>query len=50
MSDKVLEVVKAGVASGDDVQKIFEIARRKHFALPAVNVVGTNSVNAVMEA
>jgi fructose-bisphosphate aldolase class II len=50
MSDKVLEVVKAGVASGGDVQKIFEIARRKHFALPAVNVVGTNSVNAVMEA
>lgn len=50
MSDKVLEVVKAGVASGDDVQKIFAIARRKHFAIPAVNVVGTNSVNAVMEA
>ena len=50
MADKVLEVVKAGVVSGDDVQKIFEIARRKHFALPAVNVVGTNSVNAVMEA
>jgi fructose-bisphosphate aldolase class II len=50
MSDKVLEVVKAGVVTGDDVQKIFEIARRNHFAIPAVNVVGTNSVNAVMEA
>jgi len=50
MSDKVLDVVKPGVVTGDDVQKIFVIARKQSFALPAVNVVGSNSINAVMEA
>ncbi|MBL6449769.1 class II fructose-bisphosphate aldolase [Fulvivirga sp. 29W222] len=40
---------KAGVLTGDDVQKLFQFAKDKQFALPAVNVVGTNSVNAVME-
>lgn len=47
---KILEAVKPGVATGDDVQKIFEIAKANKFALPAVNCVGTDSVNAVMEA
>ncbi len=50
MNDKILSVVKPGVVSGDDVSKIFEIAKKNNFAIPAVNVVGTNSVNAVMEA
>ena len=48
--NKVLEVVKSGVVTGDDVQKIFAIAAKNHFAIPAVNVVGSNSINAVMEA
>jgi len=48
--DKVLEVVKPGVVTGDDVQKIFAIAAKNSFAIPAVNVVGSNSINAVMEA
>ncbi|MBN2641790.1 MAG: class II fructose-bisphosphate aldolase [Victivallales bacterium] len=47
---KILDVVKPGVATGDDVQKIFELAKAGKFALPAVNVVGSSSVNAVMEA
>lgn len=50
MSDRILDHVKPGVVTGDDVQKIFEIAKRNQFALPAVNVVGTDSINAVMEA
>jgi len=50
MSDKIFDVVKPGVVTGDDVQKVFEIAKKKEYALPAVNVVGTNSVNAVIEA
>jgi len=50
MSNKVLDVVKPGVVTGDDVQKIFAIAKKNNFAIPAVNVVGTDSVNAVMEA
>jgi fructose-bisphosphate aldolase class II len=47
---KVLDLVKPGVATGDDVQKIFANAKANKYALPAVNVVGTDSINAVMEA
>ncbi len=50
MSTKVLDHVKPGVVFGDDVKKIFELAKANQFALPAVNVVSTDSVNAVMEA
>lgn len=50
MSVKIFDVVKPGVILGEDVQKIFTVARENEFALPAVNVVGTNSINAVMEA
>ncbi len=38
-----------GVLTGDQVQELFEIAKANQFALPAVNVIGTNSINAVME-
>lgn len=38
-----------GVLTGDQVQELFEIAKKNQFALPAVNVIGTNSINAVME-
>lgn len=41
--------IKPGIATGDEVQEIFKLAKEKRFALPAVNVVGSNSVNAVME-
>jgi fructose-bisphosphate aldolase class II len=47
---KIFDVVKPGVLFGDDVQKVFQIAKENQFALPAVNVVGTDSVNAVLEA
>ena len=50
MSTKVLDVVQAGVVTGDDLQKLFKIAKDEGFALPAVNVVSTSSVNAVLEA
>ena len=50
MSQKILDHVKPGVVTGADVQKIFKIAKEGKFALPAVNVVSTNSVNAVLEA
>ncbi|UII27928.1 class II fructose-bisphosphate aldolase [Fulvivirga maritima] len=41
--------LKPGVITGDDVQKLFQYAKEKQFALPAVNVTGTNTVNAVLE-
>ncbi len=47
---KILDFVKPGVITGDDVQKVFEIAKANQFALPAVNCVGTDSINAVLEA
>lgn len=41
--------IKPGVATGDEVQEIFNYAKQKGFALPAVNVIGSDSMNAVME-
>ena len=43
------EKINSGVLFGDDVQKLFKLAKAKNFALPAVNVVGSNSINSVME-
>ena len=37
----------AGVVTGDQVQEIFAHAKANQYALPAANVIGTNSVNAV---
>lgn len=50
MSIKNLAHIPAGIVTGDQVQEIFRIAKQNHYALPAVNVVSTNSVNAVLEA
>jgi fructose-bisphosphate aldolase class II len=41
--------IKPGVATGKEVQKIHQYAKNQGFALPAVNVIGTNSINAVLE-
>lgn len=41
--------IKPGVATGDEVQKIFNYAKEKGFALPAVNVIGSNTINGVLE-
>lgn len=41
--------IKPGVATGNEVQKIFQYAKQKGFALPAVNVTSSSTVNAVME-
>jgi fructose-bisphosphate aldolase class II len=38
-----------GVVSGQELKDLFDYANRENFAIPAVNVVGTNSMNAVME-
>ncbi|MBL4831923.1 MAG: class II fructose-bisphosphate aldolase [Aliivibrio sp.] len=47
---KIFDFVKPGVISGDDVQKVFEVAKANKFALPAVNVVNTDTINGVLEA
>ena len=44
-----MSTIKPGVATGDQVQEIFKLAKEKQFALPAVNVIGSSSINAVLE-
>lgn len=41
--------IKPGVATGKQVQEIFNHAKAKGYALPGVNVVGSNSINGVLE-
>jgi fructose-bisphosphate aldolase class II len=40
---------RPGVLHGQEVTDLFNYANEHNFALPAVNVIGTNSVNAVLE-
>ena len=50
MSKGILDIVAPGVLFGEDVQKVYQYAKENKFAIPAVNVVGTDSVNAILEA
>lgn len=40
---------RSGVLFGDEVKAVFEDAKTRGYALPAVNVIGSNSINSVME-
>ena len=40
---------KLGVLTGDELQEVFTDAKKHKYALPAVNVTNTSTVNAVME-
>ncbi|EJD49678.1 fructose-bisphosphate aldolase [Auricularia subglabra TFB-10046 SS5] len=46
----LLDIVKPGVLTGDDVRKVFEYAREHQFAIPAINVTSSSTANAVLEA
>ncbi|MDP2423537.1 MAG: class II fructose-bisphosphate aldolase [Bacteroidales bacterium] len=50
MSEKISNKIAPGVVTGEDVKTILHIAKENGFAFPAVNVVGTNSLNGVLEA
>ncbi|MFA6137958.1 MAG: class II fructose-bisphosphate aldolase [Sulfurimonas sp.] len=50
MSKGILDIVKPGVLFGEDVQKVYAHAKEIGFAIPAVNVIGTDSINAILEA
>ncbi len=41
--------IAPGVITGDQVQEVFKDAKENGYALPAINVIGSSSVNAVME-
>jgi len=40
---------RSGVLFGDEVLEVYQDALENKYAIPAVNIVGTNSINAVME-
>ena len=50
INNTMSKLINSGVATGDEVQAIFQLAKEKGFALPAVNVTSSSTVNGVMEA
>src|ERR1700759_3957749 len=40
---------KAGVLFGDELEALYKDAKENSFALPAVNTIGTNTINATLE-
>lgn len=46
---EIKEAIQPGVLHGDQVQTLLNYAQKQNFALPAVNVIGSNSINAVLE-
>ena len=45
---KILDFVSPGVIYGNDIKKIFRIAKKNKFALPAINCINTDSINSVV--
>ncbi|MGE0561780.1 MAG: class II fructose-bisphosphate aldolase [Flavobacteriales bacterium] len=45
----MVKTINYGVITGNQVQEVFKLAKEKNFALPAVNVTGSSTVNTVME-
>jgi len=46
----VLDIVPAGVLTGDNVRKLFNYAKENKFAIPAINVTSSSTANAALEA
>ncbi|NMM50425.1 class II fructose-bisphosphate aldolase [Marinigracilibium pacificum] len=46
---EVKKTLRSGVLWGDEVKELFAHANENNYALPAVNVIGTDSINAVLE-
>src|SRR5260221_715926 len=45
-----LPIFRAGVLFGDEVKELLEYAKANQFALPAINCIGTGTVNAALAA
>ncbi len=41
---------KAGVLFGEELEALYQDAKNNEFAIPAVNVTGTDTINATLEA
>ncbi|KAJ8654825.1 fructose-bisphosphate aldolase, class II [Lichtheimia ornata] len=46
----ILDIVPAGVVTGDNMRKLFAYAREHNFAIPAINCTSTSTINAALEA
>ncbi|KAF9182505.1 Fructose-bisphosphate aldolase 1, partial [Haplosporangium sp. Z 11] len=46
----LLDIVPAGVITGDNVRKVFAYASKEGFAIPAINCTSSSTVNAALEA
>ncbi|KAG7096445.1 hypothetical protein E1B28_003881 [Marasmius oreades] len=46
----LLDIVPAGVLTGENVIKVFDYAKEHKFAIPAINVTSSSTANAVLEA
>ncbi|KAJ3483615.1 hypothetical protein NLI96_g6190 [Meripilus lineatus] len=46
----ILDIVPAGVLTGENVLKLFQYAKENQFAIPAINVTSSSTANAVLEA
>ena len=49
MSKNLLGHIQPGIITGDEVQEILNIANKHNFAIPAINVTSSNTINAVLE-
>ncbi|MDD2698637.1 MAG: class II fructose-bisphosphate aldolase [Arcobacteraceae bacterium] len=46
----ILNIVNTGVLTGSEAKKVFDYAKENNFAIPAMNVVNTETVNGLLEA
>jgi len=45
----ILSKIRPGVMTGKEALKLFKIAKKHHFAIPAINCINTDSINVVLE-
>ncbi|WP_343189361.1 class II fructose-bisphosphate aldolase [Buchnera aphidicola] len=46
---KKINLIKSGVVSGKEAKKIYNFAKKNKLAIPAINCINTDSINAVLE-
>jgi fructose-bisphosphate aldolase class II len=46
----ISDIVNVGVLTGSEAKKLFAYAKKNNFAIPAINVVNTESINGVLES
>lgn len=47
---KILNVINPGVLNSDESKILFSLAKKHKFAIPAINCISTDSINAVLES